>query len=203
MFARSQRPGRMQRLFRDYVGCMCSFWRVVQAEVLCAACDANERNVPARLVTRHAKQTELIVFACAALILVVCRVVRFTQVVYVIVVANAVTVVQQVRRPAAFRKQPGQSVRVMHHLINAYLDVAVAFSMPCTISRQPAPFLHTPDEHTGFGVVIQQLAQAIRSQWDNVFAHAACPPDKGLGSYSRGLPAPRVALLYAEVPRVR
>lgn len=145
----------------------------------------------------NSEKTTAAAFLRTALVLQIERARHRSEIVDAVVGSDTVNMIDVLRRPDTVYVKPSKAVFV--NFATVYVDKAVSV-LACTGSTAffgGPPASLSPREYTRLRVVVQQFVQTFRRQWDNVFAHAACPPDKGLGSYLRGLPAPEVATLYA------
>jgi hypothetical protein len=157
------------------------------------------REITTSAVLGHTQQPRCVVFARAFLILCVEAVCRFAQVGYSVVTAITVDVVDKTLWPHAVYIQPCKTMGAICGRTDTNVSIAFFCAARYTSGGSVGAASRAPREDTGLRVVVQKRTYAFRSQWDNLFAHAACPPDKGLGSYPRGCQALGVAPLYAGV----
>ncbi len=179
------------------IGFVCLFWRIEQPDVYVVSVDLD--TCPPflqRALKVNSEKTAATAFLRTALVLQIERARHRSEVVNSVVGAHTIDVVEMFRRPDAVHIKPSKPVFVDFAAVDVDKAVSVFLcaSAPAFFRNPPASL--SPRENTRLRVVVQQFVQTLRSQWDNVFAHAACPPDKGVGSYLRGLPAPEVAVLY-------
>jgi hypothetical protein len=149
-------------------------------------------------VDRYSQKPTLIVFSRAFLILLVAGYGRLSKIIEAVISAIAVYVVYIQFRPRSRDKEPSESMRQIHAIVDPYLQMTISRRRsPQYLSSGAIGATRFPSKNASIKIVIYKFAQAFRSKlW---FSHEASSPLIGerLAAISRRC-GPRYCSVYRE-----